>query len=263
VIDIRPYDPAHATALSRCAVACGQIGAVSAENPAYQSFVHDAGRLLLAWLGSEVVGFAGVVERAGASFLTDLFVDPSRQDAGIGRRLLSSVWTDTGPRMTSSSQDQRALALYRSFGLSPVWENLYVEVPGAEGPDLASGAVIEPASGGDCGWNLELPGLRNITLRSDDGELLASAVFLDVPHERVTIQVLRAVTPQPSALPALVEELRQLAGSGVVAFNIPRSHPALASLEDLETVDRDIWCATDSAVSTIDPHRELPSPAFG
>jgi GNAT superfamily N-acetyltransferase len=82
------------------------------------------------WVATEagtVVGFAATVERGGTAFLAELFVRRDRRSNGIGAALLERCFDDRGlPRMTMSSPDPRALALYVSLGLEPRWPLFYL-----------------------------------------------------------------------------------------------------------------------------------------
>jgi GNAT superfamily N-acetyltransferase len=258
----RTYLPSDSEALSECARICGQTGEVSAENARYQEFLAISGQLLVCESESTILGFAGLVDRSGVAFLTDLFVHPDHQDRGLGRRLLHAVWDNASRRMTSASQDPRALALYSHCGATPRWKNLYLEF---EGQPPSSNADIRtmPAKPGDCGWNFAMPNSHLVNLYTADGEIQSSAVVASDPQAR-TLQVLRAITPDPSTLPLLVEHLRGHVGpDGTVMMNLPDVHPALNQLVDARMVDADVWCADDAAADVIDPTRELPSPSFG
>ena len=211
---------------------------------------------------ARILGFAGVVDRAGAAFLSDLFVTSAEQDRGLGRQMLETVWGGTSRRMTSASQDPRALALYARYGATPRWRNLYLECDGcAAAPNerIVSG-VAKP---GDCGWDFPVSNSELVTLMSPNGEVDAAAVVVLDPTKR-TLRILRAVTPEPSSLSMLLKHLRGSAGpDGVVVMNLPDVHPALDTLGEVRIVDADIWCADDVASSAVDPTLELPSPAFG
>jgi len=259
---VRTFVPSDSEALAACAVACGQTGEVSAESFTYHEFISMAGTFVVSESKARILGFAGRVDRAGAAFLTDLFVRPDEQDRGLGRQLLEAVWGGTGQRMTSASQDPRALSLYSHFGATPRWRNLYLEIDGCAAVPNER-IVSSPATPGDCGWDFPVSKSESVALMSSNGEVEASAVIAVDPSTR-TLQILRAVTPQSSSLPLLVDHLRGLVGpQGVVLMNIPEVHPALGALGEVRIVDADIWCADDSSASAIDPTRELPSPAFG
>lgn len=264
---IRPYSQSDATVVSTIAAALGQTGVVSADNPQYVDFISESGAFWLAQRDNAgVVGFAGVVDRDGATYLTDLFVDPNTQSQGYGRALLEAAWGDAPSRMTSSSQDPRALASYVRFGARPLWPHVYLELDG-----LATTARMEiiatPWAMNDCGWNWSISGMETITLLNHHGELSASAVVMtDTDRESTRLHVLRAITPEPFGLVDLVSHLRSLVGpDGLVQMTIPGPHQALSAIlqAGARIMDVDIWCATDDVADVIDPTRDLPSPAFG
>lgn len=262
----RPYTPADADRLAACAVACGQMGPTSAHDRRYQEFVAQHGSLVVADDGMNLVGFAGVIERSGASYLTDLFVRPENQNKGLGRRLLAQVWVNSGPRMTSASQDPRALALYAQAGLTPRWANLYLELPGISSSSISDtswdAVEFRAAKPGDCGWWLGTDATSVATLRGPDGTVRACAVLLD--NGESTLQLLRAVTPDPDSLAELVVALQTRAGAGRrLSLNIPDRHPVAKVLGAAHVVDQDIWCTTDDAAWVVDPEHVLPSPALG
>jgi ribosomal protein S18 acetylase RimI-like enzyme len=66
---------------------------------------------------------AGFVSWNGA-YITWLYVDPSAQRRGIGRRLLQYALRQIGPEAWTSmiAGNDSALALYRQLGLEMVWE---------------------------------------------------------------------------------------------------------------------------------------------
>ena len=264
---IRPYAPSDAAVVAAIAAAHGQTGAVSAANSQYVDFISDSGAFWLAQIDrAGVVGFAGVVDRREARYLTDLFVDPDSQSQGHGRALLETAWGDAPSRMTSSSQDPRALASYVRFGARPRWPHMYLEMDGLTTmPQIQIDA--SPWTMNDCGWNWSIPGASTVSVRDHDGEASASAVVVtESDNESTRLQVLRAVTPNPRGLVALVEHVRAMIGPrGRVQMTIPGPHPALPALlqAGARIVDVDIWCATDDVADVIDPTRELPSPAFG
>ena len=66
---------------------------------------------------------AGFVSWNGA-YITWLYVDPSAQRRGIGRRLLQHALEQIGPEAWTNmiAGNDPALALYRQVGLEIVWE---------------------------------------------------------------------------------------------------------------------------------------------
>ena len=73
-------------------------------------------RVAVAESDGAVAGFAGAIDVGDARFLTDLFVDPARQEHGIGRALLDAAMDGAAARMTNSSADPRALGALRPRG---------------------------------------------------------------------------------------------------------------------------------------------------
>ena len=111
----------------------GSAGASSADNPEklaqmweerhglYEHLGRTADSFWMAERDGQTVGIARAIVRDGLWFLTELFVSPTEQSAGIGKGLLSrtiSVSADVR-RFTISSPDRRAQSLYESAGLLP------------------------------------------------------------------------------------------------------------------------------------------------
>lgn len=68
----------------------------------------------------QILGYAGAITRGTITFLTDLFVLPALQSAGLGKSLLHFVLPRDGLiHCTVSSSDPRALALYIRSGMQP------------------------------------------------------------------------------------------------------------------------------------------------
>lgn len=83
------------------------------------------------WLAERderTVGVGRAIARDGVWFLTELFVTPSAQSAGIGKSLLSRTMSGSGEerRITISSPDRRAQSLYESTGLLPRFPIYYL-----------------------------------------------------------------------------------------------------------------------------------------
>lgn len=250
-----------AASLLAVAAACDQTGALSVTDDRYRTHLRTRGRLLVSGAVGEVEGYAGLVDRAGAAYLTDLFVHPGSRDGGHGRALLAALWDGVTERVTSSSQDPRALSGYARYGAVPRWPLLYLRLPGTAALSV-SGVEIAPYADGDAGWSLPLDGLSTVTLASERGSGDAAAVVL---RRDGGYRVLRARTPRPEALLDIVADLRSRAGAaGTVTLVVPGPHPALPRLlaEGARIEDLDLWCATAGAVDLVDPVRELPSPAL-
>ncbi len=259
--DIRDLRDSDYGAVAAVALACDESGPLSGASRGYLSHVAGRGRVAVTEDSGTVVGFAGVVDVRGVSFLTDLFVAPEHRDSGLGSALLGELWSLSGPRATASSQDPRALAAYARFGARPLWPLLYLRIPGAS-VDPAAPVRRATTVAGDAGWTLDLDGLTTHTVLSGPGVSATTAVVLEAPGR---ISVLRAVTPDPRGLPVLLAELTSRVGAGgFVDIVVPGPHPALPDLlvGGARVLDVDLWCATHEAAGLIDPARELPSPAL-
>jgi GNAT superfamily N-acetyltransferase len=245
--------------LAAVAVACDQSGPLSMNDDRYLAHLSRRGRVAVT--GEQVEGYAAVLDRGGAAYLTDLFVHPQARDRGHGRALLTRMWDGRPERVTTSSQDPRALSGYARFGARPSWPILYLGLPGGGSP---SAPVVESAfEVGDAGWDLARDDL--VTLRVLGGPQEAATTAVVQVGADGSMRVLRALTPDPRGLPVLVAELARRAGAGRrVTLTVPGPHPALADLLAMgaRVGDVDLWCATPGAVDLVDPTRELPSPGL-
>jgi GNAT superfamily N-acetyltransferase len=108
----------------------GQIAVPDQDpTPAYLAHLQEHGSLLVAESGGRIVGYAGLVDRGGFAYLTDLFVDPASQSLSIGRQLLEQILpTDSRTTCTLATTDYRAISLYTRAGMAPRWPNLLLEV---------------------------------------------------------------------------------------------------------------------------------------
>ena len=243
------------------ATACGQVGPVSAQDPAYVRHLRTVGRFSVAEEADRLVGYAGGLALEGSAFLTDVFVLPEARSRGHGAALVEAMWGSATQRVTSASQDPRALGTYARFGARPRWPLLYLTVPGGPVPARMP-AVHDRYTAGDAGWTLPGSGLVTVRILAESGNHATTAV---VRRDGDTWTVLRAATPDPRGLAVLVADLCTRAGdSGAVEIVVPGPHPALRDLlaAGARITDIDLWCATDGAVDVIDPTRELPSPAL-
>jgi GNAT superfamily N-acetyltransferase len=254
-----PREPVAADldSLRSVAAACDQTGIQSVYDDRYREHLLSVGRLLVTGEVGAVQAYAGLVDRGGAAYLTDLFVHPDARDAGHGRALLAAMWEGRVDRMTSSSGDPRALSGYARYGARPRWPLLYLRVPGTE-PGSAVGPVVERGFAvGDAGWPVDRDDLRTFAV--------GGAVTAVVSGTGERWRVLRAVTPDPDGLPVLVAGLAALVGpAGSVGLVVPGPHPALPALLErgARIVELDHWCASDGAADVVDPAHELPSPAL-
>ena len=65
--------------------------------PAYLAHLLAHGTLLVAERDDRIVGYAGLLDRGGVAYLTDLFVDPACQSATVGQRLLERILPRSRP----------------------------------------------------------------------------------------------------------------------------------------------------------------------
>ncbi|HEY7628764.1 MAG TPA: GNAT family N-acetyltransferase [Ilumatobacteraceae bacterium] len=88
------------------------------------------GRLVVAEVDGDVVGFGGTLLRSGVLYLADLFVVPAHQGRGVGRGLAEELCArHVGPSFTFASSDPRAQALYARLGMLAFEHYHYVNAP--------------------------------------------------------------------------------------------------------------------------------------
>lgn len=87
----------------------------------YEHLAHTAEHFWLAERDGEAIGFARSINRDGVRQLTEYFVLPDTQSAGVGRELLQRVFPGEGARRHSiiSTTDMRAQARYLKAGVYP------------------------------------------------------------------------------------------------------------------------------------------------
>ena len=247
--------PADHASLLAVAAACEQTGIQSVTDDAYRAHIASTGRLLVSGEVGAVQGYGGLVERGGAAYLTDLFVHPEARDAGHVRALLAELWGDRRERMTSSSEDPRALSGYARYGARPRWPLLYLRVPGTEiGP--AADVEVRDFVAGDAGWLPDQAGLRTVVAGGATGVVVA---------QQTGVRLLRAEADDAESFLLLVDALRGRVGpEGAVGLCVPGPHRALPALLErgARIRDLDLWCATDGAADVVDPVRDVPSPSL-
>jgi GNAT superfamily N-acetyltransferase len=256
----RELAPEDADSLVAVVAACGETGVLSMSDARYVEHVRERGSVLVSGDPGAVQGYAGLLDRDGAAYLTDLFVHPDSRDQGHGRALLAAMWDGRPDRVTSSSQDPRALSGYARFGARPRWPLVYLRLSGGRTP--AAPVAADEYATGDAGWHLGLDGLITLSVLAGPGSAATTAVVRQVGDR---YRVLRARTPDPRGLPVLVAELSRRAGpGGSVTLVVPGPHPALPDVLALgaRVEELDLWCASPGAADLVDPTRELPSPAL-
>jgi GNAT superfamily N-acetyltransferase len=253
--------------------------------PAYLRHVLATGRLLVAERDGKAVGFAGLVRRGETAFLTDLFVDPTRQSGAIGRTLLQAIPPDGGATLsTLSSTDPRALALYTRAGMRPRWPNVLLEAESAKlGQLVPAGIEIVEAEADDPAfveWDAKASGRPRpqdvaFWLREEAGiplwlrragEVIGYAIVRlgagRLWHsEAVTIGPtgVRRVEDAAGCVVAVVDWARSRGSFLEIA--VPGPHPALAPLLEarFRIVYVETFCAGDADGASIDPGRYVGS----
>jgi Acetyltransferase (GNAT) domain len=99
------------------------------DTPSYLLHVLQTGTMYVAEQDGKILAFAGAITRQNITFLTDLFVQPTRQSGQLGKTLLRAVLPQDGLiHCTSSSSDPRALALYIRAGMRPQWPHFALQL---------------------------------------------------------------------------------------------------------------------------------------
>jgi GNAT superfamily N-acetyltransferase len=237
-------------------------------------------RVPLAVEDDAIIGMAGsmAIDSAGGRFLSDLFVHPDRQDRGAGGELLAAAFDGATERMTFSSADPRALAMYIRAGLRPWWPCLYVEVPARALADADPAFTSQPAdTAATARWSKTWTGMDRAAdfahyaglpegrghIVQEGGEV-AAIVWSNRRRTRPDramdhISIAPNADPRRATLAALTAAIRT--AESIVA-TIPGPHPATGWLLDrgARILDRDTFCATDPGL--LDPERILPNPGF-
>jgi len=230
--------------------------------------------------GADVLGFAGAIDLDGprpARFLTDLFVDPRRQAGGASRALLEVALDDSDERMTFSSADPRALALYIRAGMRPWWPLLYLSgsirtADRGDGPDTAEPITVGEAARWSSAWTgidraadfayyASLPGAAGFAVREAGAVAAVGWARRQRTGDGRWLEHL-LIAPDADPVQAVIGAWRAAAGGGGLTACVAGPHPAVAVLlaDGIRITDRDQWCASDPDL--IDPIRLLPNPGF-
>ena len=234
-------------------------------------------RLVVGELDGVVAGVAGSIEVGGPKrrFLTDLYVDPSRQSRGIGTALLRAALDGAEQRMTFSSSDPRALAAYIRSGMQPWWPLLYLEFeanllgdgqPGVEtrASDVTETASLSKAWTGidrtaDFAFYARLPEAHGFVV-TIDGEIAALGWARKELHAPGRWLDHATFAPGADATRAAFGILRAAAHDQRLGAAVPGPHPAVAELLDhgARIGGTDTFCATERDL--LDPASLFPSP---
>jgi GNAT superfamily N-acetyltransferase len=87
--------------------------------PLFDFLAEHASQFWLAERDGEILGYARSIEHDGHQELTEFFVAPNQQSAGVGGGLLSRAFADTGARYRTiiATLDERALFNYMRMGV--------------------------------------------------------------------------------------------------------------------------------------------------
>lgn len=87
--------------------------------PLFDFLAQSASQFWVAERDGEILGYARAIEHDGLQELTEFFVSPNQQSAGMGSRLLSRAFADDGAqyRTIIATLDERALYRYMNMGV--------------------------------------------------------------------------------------------------------------------------------------------------
>jgi GNAT superfamily N-acetyltransferase len=281
-ITVRDAAAADTEAIGRIAIATGQDEEWGGADPAYVSHLLAHGHLVVAEHRGAVTGFGATVRigagPAGATMLSDLFVDPRSHGLGLGQAMLEVLWHDSTARMTFSSLHAHALPLYARYGLDAWWPLLYLSGDVTALPAPAGWAVALASPGEVAGlerrWTgidrtadhqawAARPGGRPV-LAARDGQAAAAGTVGGAGTEYGIIHL--ALSPDcgdDDARDAVVAVLASLDPPGGRArVCLPAPHPAVRTLlaARWRNEDMDLYMATEPGL--LDPRRTVPSPAL-
>ncbi|MGZ4765036.1 MAG: GNAT family N-acetyltransferase [Ilumatobacteraceae bacterium] len=243
----------------------------------------QTGRLTVAEVDGQVVGFGGTVTRSGVLYLVDLFVSPAHQSHGIGRRLMHVLCADhAGPSFTFASSDPRAQRLYEQFGMHAVEQYHYLDARVDTLAPWATDVELVRAQRADIVAIDMVATGRDRTVDIDYATTLGSSWYLGHRNgARVGAVALTAPTwwspwhpsgarlgpvmagdaadVAPILAAALVAVLSLVPRPDFVSTFAPSSLDSLPALRSavFEVIDTDLLMASDPGL--IDRHRYLPT----
>ena len=237
---IRPAGDGDLPAIARIAAANDEQGPGTGSDPRYVAHLRRHGRFLVADAGGAVAGYCATRQLGVATMLCDLFVDPARQGAGLGGRLLGAIFegnADCAARFTFASRDPRAMPLYVRHRMIPRWPLLYLSGPAGLGRGPARLAWQKVPAADAATAELHLTGMDRAAdyaywaglsgstgLIVQDGETVAAA---GVSWPGRLVHLVSAADCDPAA--TLATALSAL-GTGRVRLCLPAPHPALPLL---------------------------------
>lgn len=276
---IRPATLADVPAIRSILAAHGNDGPITGVDivgPYVRHLVTNA-RALVTADGDEVVAYGAAIDVGIAVHLADLFVRPDRLGRGIGRPLLTAVYSDAERRTTFASNDPRALPLYVRAGMAPLWPSLYVEGDGDSIPpspgsltlksaDAARLASLELAWTGvdrsidHAFWASLADADSFVALDSGEPVAIAHARARQGAPARVIDRLL--VRPGADATPIILAAIRRAGRGGAVVACIPGPSPVLPALlaRRFRITERDQFMASEPDL--VDPLRLIPDPGM-
>jgi GNAT superfamily N-acetyltransferase len=241
---IRPATTSDLTELAAAARASGLSDIEGGADPRYVTHLIEHGRLLVAQGPDGIAGYAGSIAAGPAVMLTDLFIRPDVRSGGIGAGLLAQLFSGVGHRMTHSSKDPRAVALYARNGMAPLMPILYLRGnPGAinwPGPWRLVEVTAGTAAAADTAitgadrlptyeyWTAR-PNSRAFCLLAADTPVAAGVLGGEGDEYGLTHL---AVAPDVDAAQAVCTAVAAVPGGPgqPVQFGLPGPHPALPHL---------------------------------
>lgn len=222
--------------------------------PATLRHVFETGTMYVAEHQGTILAFAGAITRGSVTFLTDLFVRPQTQSAGLGKALLEYVLPhEQAIHCTMSSTDPRAQALYIRYGMQPVFPHFNLQWRGRahEEPFAADIEVIE-GQAGDASlleWDAQVSGRarpidhafcieqqRSIPLWFRRGGVTVGYAYVRQVEEsllspqRWVVGPLGVSTPEHAAPCVLAATAWAQRRAERVRIDVPGPHPGLAPL---------------------------------
>jgi GNAT superfamily N-acetyltransferase len=280
---VRPAGAADVMAIATIATAAGQPEAWTGSDPAYVRHLLEHGRVVVAELGGDVVGFGAVQEigtgSVSVSMLCDLFVDPAVHGRGCGRAMLTKLWSTAARRMTFSSLHSHAIPLYTSFGLDAWWPLLYFNGHTSRLPVVndwtVESATPEAVSAIELAWTgadrapehrawAGRPAGESIVISRDAGdEIIAAGAVINRGPDRGIVHLATAAGADDGVAAGVVlQSLAQLADEpGQIAHVcLPAPHPAVRALLSAgwKFDEFDLFMASEPDL--LDPRRAVPSP---
>jgi GNAT superfamily N-acetyltransferase len=111
----------------------------------YDHLARTAEHFWVAERDSQIIGFARSIWRDGLRQLTEFFIRPEEQSAGVGRELMARAYPKTGAtrKLIIATADTRAQARYLKAGVYPRFP-IYYFGRSPEAVTLDAGLTVEP-----------------------------------------------------------------------------------------------------------------------